>query len=44
GATPESTNVTWNRSGSAFAWGDKIQLKLEPLSVTAIAIDSSKVD
>ncbi|MEN9565492.1 MAG: Intracellular exo-alpha-(1-_5)-L-arabinofuranosidase [Cyanobacteriota bacterium] len=44
GATPESTDVTWNKSGSAFVWGDKIQLKLEPLSVTAIAIDSSKVD
>jgi hypothetical protein len=42
GETPESTTVTWNQSGSAFLWGKNLQLKLEPLSVTAIAIDHNK--
>jgi alpha-L-arabinofuranosidase len=44
GETPESTTVTWDKSGSAFLWGKNLQLKLEPLSVTAIALDNSKVD
>lgn len=39
GETPESTTVTWNKSDSAFLWGNNLQLKLEPLSVTAIALD-----
>jgi alpha-L-arabinofuranosidase len=42
GDTPESTTVTWNKSGSAFLWGKNLQLKLEPLSVTAIALDNSQ--
>jgi alpha-L-arabinofuranosidase len=42
GDTPESTTVTWNKSGSAFLWGNNLQLKLEPLSVTAIALNNSQ--
>lgn len=44
GATPESTEISWGQSGSAFAWGNQIQLKLAPLSVTAIALDNSQVE
>ena len=44
GATPQSTKVSWHKSGTAALQGRKIQTKLKPLSVTAIALNSSKVD
>ncbi|MEL6579902.1 MAG: hypothetical protein AAFQ14_09120 [Cyanobacteria bacterium J06621_12] len=39
GATPESIDVTWSQSGSAWIWDRKIRVELEPLSVTAIALE-----
>lgn len=44
GATPESTDVTWSKSGSIPSWNGKIKTTLKPLSVTVIALSSSKVD
>ena len=39
GATPESTDVTWSQSGSAKIRGRQVRVKLDPLSVTAIALE-----
>ncbi|MEL6787065.1 MAG: hypothetical protein AAFO76_06560 [Cyanobacteria bacterium J06607_15] len=39
GAAPEATEVSWGQSGSAWIWDRKIRVKLEPLSVTAIALE-----
>ncbi len=38
GSTPESTDVTWEKSGSVSVSGSKIKTTLEPLSVTVIAL------
>ena len=41
GSTPESTDVTWEKSGSVSVNGSKVRTKLEPLSVTVIAFQRS---
>ena len=41
GKHPQSTTVTWNQSGSAFVWGNRVKTKLEPLSVTVIPLTSN---
>ena len=41
GSTPESTDVTWEKSGSVSVNGLDIKTKLEPLSVTVIAFQGS---
>jgi hypothetical protein len=43
GATPGSTDVSWNQSGSATLRGQKITTKLAPLSVTAIALNGNNL-
>ncbi|MGF1587854.1 MAG: hypothetical protein ACFCU7_01170 [Pleurocapsa sp.] len=44
GDTPESTDVTWNQSGSASVRGSKLKTELKPLSITVIALSDSTVD
>ncbi len=41
GSTPESTDVTWEKSGSVSVSGSEIKTELEPLSVTVIAFQGS---
>ena len=40
GTDPNATDVTWNKSGSAFVWGGRVKTKLQPLSVTVISFPS----
>ena len=44
GASPQSRNITWNKSDSVFLRGSKIKTKLEPLSVTVISFPDSKLE
>ena len=41
GSTPESTDVTWEKSGSVSVSESEIKTELEPLSVTVIACQGS---
>lgn len=41
GSNPESTNITWEKSGSVPVSGSEIKTELEPLSVTVIAFQGS---
>jgi alpha-L-arabinofuranosidase len=41
GPTPESTDVSWEKSGSVSVNGSKISTKLNPLSVTVITLQGN---